>query len=705
VIGTPPVADPPAIVRAAAVLPGMGGGRSPTLLPSGYFSTNGNQIVDASGADVRIASVGWNQNFTNIPATVAAIAASGFNTVRVSWDDADLHNNTGYDLQRLQAIVAAAGGDGLKVIIDHHNDEGFTNPVDGYGAQQKNGLWYDLGPGTDNTNGAGVAGTVTQAGFQADWVTVAKAFAGNSTVIGFDIDNEPTSAGNVTWGPYGPNGGYGPTDIHAMYQTVGDAIQAVDPGALIIAEGPQNYGGDFAGTGTAPEGDLSVAGKDPVVLTDPNKVVYSVHEYPTEISGIATDTGAAAVARMNQAWGYLETANTTPVWVGEMGSSMVSSKSQAWAATMTAYMNGQDGAQGGPTFTGRQQPISGDWWVWGYLPGEAPDGTVNANGTMNAAQQAVWSQLLPMNCFAAGTAVLTDQGECPVEALAIGHRVIRADGHAAPIVWIGHRRIDLTRHPAPLRAAPVRFAPGSLAAGVPRRPLYLSPDHALYLGGVLIPAKVLINGETITQTTPRRVTYFHIKLPEHAVVLAEGAPAESYLDTGDRAQFDNEDQPIQLHPFAARSAEEVAARQYQREIRSCAPFAEAGSVVQAVRGALLRRAGIATTNDPAIFVAYRDGGAIIHSRSAIPGHLGLDPRDCRRLGIKLSALASNDRPIPLDHAALCDGWHDLEPDGRWTDGAAVIPACLLAGGSLSLTIAATTAYPDSSYGARRHAGR
>lgn len=81
-----------------------------------------------------------------------------------------------------------------------------------------------------------------------------------------------------------------------------------------------------------------------------------------------------------------------------------------------------------------------------------------------------------------------------------------------------------------------------------------------------------------------------------------------------------------------------------------------------------------------------------------------DPRDCRCLGIKLSALASNDRPIPLDHAALCAGWHDPEPDGRWTDGAAVFPACLLASGSLSLTIAATTAYPDTEQWRRRDVG-
>jgi aryl-phospho-beta-D-glucosidase BglC (GH1 family) len=658
---------------------------SSTLLPAGYLSTDGNQIIDAAGVDVRIASVGWNQNFTNIPATVAAIAASGFNTIRVSWDDADLHNNTGFDLQRLQAIVAAAGADGLKVIIDHHNDEGFTNPADGYGAQQKNGLWYDLGPGTNNTNGAGVAGTVTQASFQADWVTIAQAFAGNSTVIGFDLDNEPTSVGNVTWGPYGPNGGYGPTDIHAMYQNVGDAIQAVDPGALIICEGPQNYGGDFAGTSTAPEGDLSVAGADPVVLTEANKVVYSVHEYPTEISGITTDTGPAAVTRMNQAWGYLETTNIAPVWIGEMGSSMISANSQAWAATMIAYMNGQDGAQGGPTFTAKQQPVAGDWWVWGNFPGESPDGTTNANGSLNAAQEAVWSQLLPINCFAHGTRILTTRGEIPVEQLRTNDHAILHTGGTAPIQWIGHRSLAPARHPNPAQVNPIRIAANALMDGIPRRDLFLSPDHALYLNGALIPAKSLLNGSTIRQEPRRTITYYHIELPHHAVLYAEGTPAESYLETGNRNAFSNGGGALTLHPDFAQTL---------REQTSCAPFAESGPIVEQTRAQILARTHQPLTNDPALTLQPNpDGSVIISSRSAIPGYFSPDPRDQRTLGVKILSLHAGSREINLDHPRLTEGWHGVEPDGRWTNGSGIIPAALAQHGPITIKLAATLAYP------------
>jgi hypothetical protein len=360
-----------------------------TLLPSGYLSTAGNQIIDASGNDVRIASVGWNQNFGTIAASVAQMAAAGFNTIRVSWVDATLSS----DLSRFQQIVAAATANGMKVILDHHTDEAGT-PADGYGSQQKNGLWFDTGPGTDGTNGAGVSGTVSAAQFQADWLKVAQTFAGNSTVIGFDVDNEPLEYGlgatPANWG------GGGPTDIHTMYQTVGNAIQAVDPGALIIAEGPISTGlYNF---------DLTKAASVPVVLNIANKVVYSAHIYPSPIGGEPVDSGAAYVANLNQSFGYLETQNIAPIWIGEIGASLDGTadsagsglaNEQAWASTMVSYLNGKDGALGGPTFSGNQQGVSTDWWAWGYLPGQYPDGTLNADGSLNAAQKAVWSQFQP----------------------------------------------------------------------------------------------------------------------------------------------------------------------------------------------------------------------------------------------------------------------------------------------------------------------
>jgi len=362
-------------------------GRGGALLPSGYLSTSGSQTIDASGNPVRIASIGWYG--TDGPAGSAlqglwttsysdilnSIKQDGFNTVRIPWSDADLNtpfagtNELGgvdwsknpdlkglTTLQVFHKIADAASQIGLKLIFDHHTD-------DGSGGQQPNGLWIDKGPGTDGTDGAGVQGTVDAAKFKADWVQLADSFKGNSTVIGFDLDNEPTTGHGANWG------GGGPLDIRQMYSDVGNAIQAVNPGALIIAEGL------ITPDGSGYPQTLATAGINPVTLGISNKLVYSVHNYPSSIGGNHVDSGPDAVKAMNDQWGYLVSGNKAPVWVGEMGANLKTAGDQAWAKTLLDYMNGKDGAQGGPTFSGNAQPVGGSYWNIGSEGGSGqPDG-------------------------------------------------------------------------------------------------------------------------------------------------------------------------------------------------------------------------------------------------------------------------------------------------------------------------------------------
>ncbi len=362
------------------------------LLPAGFLTARGSQIVGPDGIPVRIASVGLtgmnvvggrlqlHARFRGMAGHIAAMRAMGFNCVRVNWIDKTLDDPGA--MAQLDAFVAASKKAGLKVIFDNHNNEATRDDWEN-AAQQKNGLWFDTGPGTNGTDGAGNKGTVSAAKFQANWVTFAKRWAGNSTVIGFDIRNEPCAhtPTPALWG------GKGPTDIHAMYEAVGNAILAVNPDALIICEGVINYK-----TG-AYEGDLSVARKLPIRLNKPAKLVYSVHEYPREIGEYkGPESGAGYIARMNKMWGWLVTENVAPVWIGEMGASMSSPTSRAWGQTLLDYMNGN--APGGPTFSRSQQPIGGDWWAWGCLTGQNPNGCVGEDGKLRPAQATFINQML-----------------------------------------------------------------------------------------------------------------------------------------------------------------------------------------------------------------------------------------------------------------------------------------------------------------------
>ena len=365
---------------------------APALLPSGFLSAQGAQIIGSDSAPARIASVGLTGMnvvggrlqlagpFEGIEGHVAAMKSMGFNCVRVDWINKTLDDAGA--MRQLDDFVAACKKAGLKVIFDNHNNE--ATPADWENAaQQKNGLWFDTGPGTDGTDGAGNPGTVSAARFQQDWVTFARHWAANSTVIGFDIRNEPCAHTSTpaVWG------GAGPRDIHAMYEAVGNAILKVNPDALIICEAVIDYK-----TG-AYEGNLSCVRDLPVRLSNPAKLVYSVHEYPKEIGAYpGPESGPGYIARMNKMWGWLVTENLAPVWIGEMGASMTSAASREWGTTLLAYMNGK--APGGPVFTDTRQYVSGDWWAWGCLTGQNPNGCVGNDGKVRPQQAPFIDQML-----------------------------------------------------------------------------------------------------------------------------------------------------------------------------------------------------------------------------------------------------------------------------------------------------------------------
>ena len=144
-------------------------------------------------------------------------------------------------------------------------------------------------------------------------------------------------------------------------------------------------------------------------------------------------------------------------------------------------------------------------------------------------------------CFAAGTRILTAAGEVPIDKLRFGDRVPTLGSGLARIAWLGHRRIDCRRHTRPTDAWPVRVRAGAFGERLPARDLLLSPDHAVLVDHVLVPIRHLLNGCTVVQEPVAEVVYYHLELTAHDVILAEGLPCESYLDTGDRAAFSDDE--------------------------------------------------------------------------------------------------------------------------------------------------------------------
>jgi collagen type I/II/III/V/XI/XXIV/XXVII alpha len=111
------------------------------------------------------------------------------------------------------------------------------------------------------------------------------------------------------------------------------------------------------------------------------------------------------------------------------------------------------------------------------------------------------------------------------------------------LYWLDVTLVDCTRHPRPETVWPIRIERGAFRESAPVRDLFVSPDHAVLVNSVLIPVKLLINGTSIVQVKRQRVKYYHVELPEHAVIPAERLPVASHLDDGDRANFGNSGEP------------------------------------------------------------------------------------------------------------------------------------------------------------------
>jgi endoglucanase len=351
--------------QAVAAAPALSGqlAQSSTV-GAGYWHTSGNQIIDSGGNPVRIAGINWYgfetpdeiahglwvQDYRTI---IDDIKALGYNTIRIPFSNQMVETpivpqnlafsgNSGpinapleglNALQDLQVIVTYAGEEGLKVILDDHRSEAGESA-------EENGLWY--------------TSTYTSQDWVNDWVTLAKMFANNPTVVGFDLRNEPhtpagdTYAEGATWGT-----GNTATDIRLAYEQAGNAILAVNPDALIFCEGISEYPDASSSTGydsTWWGGDLQGVQQYPVALSSPGHVVYSAHDYgPVLFQQTwfnSSTTPASLDAVWNMYWGYIYADGIAPIWVGEFGtdntasdieSSTAGSQGQ-WFESLVAYL-------------------------------------------------------------------------------------------------------------------------------------------------------------------------------------------------------------------------------------------------------------------------------------------------------------------------------------------------------------------------------
>jgi endoglucanase len=220
----------------------------------------------------------------------------------------------------MDKIIAGAGARGLKVILDQHRPDAYA----------QSDLWY--------TN------KVPESRWISDWVMLANHYRGNPTVIGADLHNEPH--GMASWGD-----GNSATDWRLAAQRAGDAVLSANPDWLIIVEGIEHYGNDYYCWG----GNLEGAKQYPVQLSEPDKLVYSAHDYgpnvypqqwfqarsfPNNLPGI-----------WETHWAYLQSQNIAPVLLGEFGGQSMGQDTEGkWQRSLLNFV--------------KSRGISYAYWAW-----------------------------------------------------------------------------------------------------------------------------------------------------------------------------------------------------------------------------------------------------------------------------------------------------------------------------------------------------
>ncbi|AWS40401.1 cellulase family glycosylhydrolase [Streptosporangium sp. 'caverna'] len=322
---------------------------------TGYLSTSGNKIIDSTGATVRLTGINWfgmetdNKTFHGLWASnpwrgqLDKMASLGYNTLRVPFsNDAlkpgavatgindfvnpDLVGNT--PLQILDKVIDYAGSKGMRIILDRHRPT----------AAGQSALWY-------------VAAT-PESKWIDDWKMLAQRYAGNTTVIGADLHNEPHAEGTNP-AATGACWGCGDTtrDWRLAAERAGNAVLSVNPNWLIFVEGVSCPSGGLSNVwDNDPSndedcgwwgGNLSKAGQFPVRLNVANRLVYSPHEYATSVFHQtwfdAPNYPANMPAIWDKYWGYLYKQNIAPIMMGEFGTTLQAPVDKVWLQELMKY--------------------------------------------------------------------------------------------------------------------------------------------------------------------------------------------------------------------------------------------------------------------------------------------------------------------------------------------------------------------------------
>ncbi len=379
------------------------------------------------------------------------------------------------------------------------------------------------------------------------------------------------------------------------------AVDAIPAGTVIHFQDNEWGGASF----NAGEGSLTWTAPATEIARGTVVELLNTSEVASRVANIGTISGGTIALGANgeSIFAFIGTSATAPTtflaavtnnnggFIGSTSSGLLDGTGLT-AGTNALVLPGTGGADvavynpttGGTSFASTGAALSAfnnaaNWLTQDASSNQDADNTIPDAPFLTDPQSPLSSATISIACYAAGTMILTPQGEVPVETLAIGDALITAFGETRAIKWIGTRAYAGHFVKWNRDVLPITFRAGSIADNTPHRDLVVSPQHAMFIDDVLIPAIALVNGTSITQATSiDRIAYFHIELDSHDVIIAEGAFAETFIDDDSRAMFHN------AHSFRTLYPNEP-----WQDAQFCAPRVEDGFEFEEVRTRLATR--------------------------------------------------------------------------------------------------------------------
>jgi len=315
-----------------------------------YLNARGNKLFDSAGNIVRLTSTSWFgfESANRAPhglwvrdckSMLIQIKDLGFNSIRLPWSDAilepgatvsgiktakipdaytgrmlnEVEGTLKSPLELLDLIVDYCQELNLKIILDNHSRQSEGN------SEEK--FWY-----TDQNSHEKWIG---------DWVFLAARYRDKDTVVAMDLNNEPhgNNGSGSRWGNDDPR-----TDWALAAQTCGNAILRVNPNVLIMVEGVEEYQDETYWWG----GNLKGVKEDPILLSNPYKLMYSPHEFGPTVFNQKWFSDPDFPDNMEEIWenyfNYLHTEEISPLYVGEFAIKDPGGKEEVWFNTFIAFM-------------------------------------------------------------------------------------------------------------------------------------------------------------------------------------------------------------------------------------------------------------------------------------------------------------------------------------------------------------------------------